>query len=102
MQDYGSIAQLLKGDAANVEKGTDIPLQELTLESISYDWIEKCSKVSYLKKALKLIDDDGRPVSPRQLLPRAASGCPQATHRDRSQGQRVGITNAGLSSENSR
>jgi hypothetical protein len=34
-------------------------LSDITLEKIDYDWIEKCSKPSHLKRALRLLKDDG-------------------------------------------
>ena len=56
--------------------GNEIPLHELTLDSISYDWVQHTSKPSHLKKALRLIDDDGM-MTPknRKLFPRSPSSC---------------------------
>lgn len=71
---------MLKPEGTGLGEGTDIPLQELVLENISYDWIAKCVKPSYLRRALKLIDDDGRLCSLRQLFPRPSSCRGEAPH----------------------
>lgn len=34
-------------------------LTDLTLEKIDYDWIKEQKKPSFLKKAIKLIEEDG-------------------------------------------
>jgi hypothetical protein len=59
MTDYESISRLLKPDVDGGEVAAETPLQELKLENISYDWIKKCTKPSFLKKAMRLIDEDG-------------------------------------------
>ena len=38
----------------------EIALNDLALDNISYEWIEQCNKPAYLKKALRLIEEDGR------------------------------------------
>jgi hypothetical protein len=35
-------------------------LSELTLDIIDYEWIEKQTKASFLKKAIRLIEEDGK------------------------------------------
>lgn len=35
-------------------------LSELTLDKIDFDWIKKQTKIKFLKKAIKLIEEDGR------------------------------------------
>ncbi|KAL4473939.1 hypothetical protein ABPG72_000301 [Tetrahymena utriculariae] len=41
------------------ETGGQELLSDLTLEKIDYDWIEKQNKPNFLKKAIKLIEEDG-------------------------------------------
>ena len=35
-------------------------LSDLTLEKIDYDWIKTQTKASFLKKAIKIIEEDGK------------------------------------------
>jgi tetratricopeptide (TPR) repeat protein len=32
---------------------------DITIEKIDFDWIKQCDKVSYLRKAVKVIEADG-------------------------------------------
>ena len=43
-------------------------LSDLTLDNVDFDWVKKTTKVSHLKKAIKLIEDDGKQffLRPRQ------------------------------------
>lgn len=34
-------------------------LSDLTLDKVDFDWIKNAKKISHLKKALKLIEEDG-------------------------------------------
>lgn len=58
-------------------------LSELTLDKIDFDWIKKQTKIKFLKKAIKLIEEDGdvylelkqcvydriKEIDPKQLPP---------------------------------
>jgi len=35
-------------------------LGDLTLQKISFEWIKECKKIKLLKKAIKLIEEDGK------------------------------------------
>jgi hypothetical protein len=56
--DLSNIAKLL--DPNSGSETPEVSLQELTLDNITFDWIEKTTRVPYLKKALRLIEEDGR------------------------------------------
>lgn len=38
-------------------------LADLSLEKIDYDWIKEQKKPNFLKKAIKLIEEDGKEMS---------------------------------------
>lgn len=38
-------------------------LADLTLEKIDYDWIKEQKKPNFLKKAIKLIEEDGKKMT---------------------------------------
>ena len=42
----------------NVSGGVD-SLSDLTLDKIDFEWIKSCKKIKFLKKALRLIEEDG-------------------------------------------
>lgn len=48
-----------------LSKASDLPFQmfempeELTLDKIDWDWVQKCNKPAQLKKALFLLEQDG-------------------------------------------
>lgn len=62
---------------------SNITLSELTLDKIDFDWVKSQKKIKFLKKALKLIEEDGdvykelkqcvldriREIDPKQLPP---------------------------------
>lgn len=33
--------------------------EDITIDKIEFDWIAQCNKVSYLKKAVRVIEEDG-------------------------------------------
>lgn len=35
-------------------------LADLRLENIDFEWVTECKKISLLKKAIRLIEDDGK------------------------------------------
>ena len=34
-------------------------LEDITIEKIDFDWIKSCAKIPYLKRAIRVIEQDG-------------------------------------------